>query len=278
MSFSVKLRNPSITVVVPTKNEAPNIEECLIKIGDFAPVLVVDSGSTDGTVEKAKEAGAKLIPFKWNKQYPKKKNWVLQEGFCDTEWILFLDADEYLTDDFKSEICETLPKTCKNGFWLTYHNHFAGKRLRHGIPFRKLFLLRNGKGQFQRVDDDGWTQLDMEVHEQLEVEGDVGVIKAPIIHKNYKNFSHFIQKHNEYSTWEAQRFYSGVDVKRPSLRQKFKRRLIDSPFLGPLYFFVNYFFRLGFLDGKEGFLYSMLKAVYFFEVKIKIDELRRVRS
>ncbi|MEX0323171.1 MAG: glycosyltransferase family 2 protein [Puniceicoccaceae bacterium] len=265
----------SLTIVIPTLNEEVNIRTCLESIGSFASVLVVDSGSSDRTLEVAEECGCKVVNFGWNGSYPKKKNWVLLENLVSTEWILFLDADEYLTDEFKSEVAEVLPKTHCNGFWLTYHNHFMGNRLVHGIPFRKLFLLRNGKGLFQRVDDEGWTSLDMEVHEQLEIDGEVGVIKAPIIHNNYKGFDHFIEKHNEYSTWEAKRFLSGKEHFNPSFRQKVKRAFIDSYFLGPLYFVVNYIFRLGFLDGKAGFIYSAIKANYFFQVKVKIDELRR---
>lgn len=264
-----------LTIVIPTRNEEVNIFKCLQGLSGFAQVIIVDSGSTDRTVQIANDAGADVINFCWNGEYPKKKNWVLIEGIVKTEWVLFLDADEFVTEEFKNELRRTLNTTECNGFWLTYHNHFMGKRLVQGIPFRKLFLLRNGKGLFQRVDDEGWTSLDMEVHEQLEIEGEVGIIKSPIIHNNYKGFDHFLEKHNEYSTWEAKRFLSGVEHFNPSFRQKVKRALIDSYFLGPLYFIVNYIFRLGFLDGKAGFIYSVIKANYFLQVKVKIDELRR---
>ena len=137
------------------------MEMCLDRIADFAPAIVVDSGSTDRTEAIACERGIQVVPFTWNGRYPKKKNWVLENSIVKTNWILFLDADEYLTQEFKNELKETLPATRHNGFWLTYENYFMGKKLRHGIPFRKLFLLRNGHGKFQRVEDEGWTQLDM---------------------------------------------------------------------------------------------------------------------
>lgn len=264
-----------LTIVIPTLNEEANLPACLGSIGQFAKVLVVDSGSSDNTLEIAAQNGCNLLKFRWNKEYPKKKNWVLLNGHVSTEWVLFLDADEHVTDDFKKELSEVLPETKCNGFWLTYHNHFMGKWLAHGIPFRKLFLLRNGKGLFQRVDDEGWTGLDMEVHEQLEIDGEVGVIKSPIIHNNFKGLDHFIEKHGDYSTWEAKRFLSGKEDFNPSFRQRVKRTLIGSYLLGPVYFLVNYIFRLGFLDGKAGFKYSVIKAKYFWEVKRKIDAFKR---
>jgi len=263
-----------LTIVVPIRNEERNLRQCLEAIGDFADVLVVDSQSEDRSVAIAEEFGARVVQFFWNGGFPKKKNWVLQQGLVTTEWVLFLDADEILTESFKYEIRQTLPNTRKNGFWLTYENYFLGQRLRWGIPFRKLFLMRNGKGAFQRVEDDGWTSLDMEVHEQLEIDGEVGVIRSPILHQDKRGFEHFLKKHNEYSTWEAKRFLAGRETFRPSLRQRVKRALLDSYLLAPLYFFINYVVRLGFLDGRSGFVYSVLKAVYFFEVKVKIDELR----
>lgn len=264
-----------LTIVIPVKNEAPHLGECLERIGNFAQVLVVDSGSQDATLKIAEKMGAPFVHFNWNGHFPKKKNWVLQEGLVTTPWILFLDADEYLTEGFKSEVKQELKDTPHNAFWLNYDNFFLGRRIRHGIPFRKRFLLRNGKGMFQRVEDKKWTHLDMEVHEQLEVEGTVGIIRSPIIHQNYKGLSHFLAKHNDYSTWEARRYLSGAEVGNPSLRQRFKRALLDSYFLGPCYFFVNYFVRLGLLDGMAGFIYSLLKGVYFLEVKLKINEFRK---
>lgn len=264
-----------LAIIIPVKNEELNLAECLERIGDLGTVFVVDSKSTDRTVAVAKTHKAEVIQFNWNGRFPKKKNWVLSTGLIKSDWVLFLDADEYVTDEFKKELSAVLPETEHNGFWLTFQNHFLGKPMRHGIPFRKLFLVRTGFGQFQRVEDEGWTSLDMEVHEQIEVEGTVGTIKAPIIHQNYKGFEHFLAKHNEYSTWEAKRFLAGAETFRPSLRQKVKRAFIDSYMLSPIYFITNYFLRLGFLDGKAGLLYSVFKAFYFLEVKVKIDELRR---
>lgn len=269
------MKDFELTIVIPTKNEEKNLGECLTRIGDFCEVIVVDSSSTDETAKIAKDFGVKIINFNWNGSYPKKKNWLILQGICKTEWMLFLDADEFVTEDFKAELTRRLPECVENGFWLRYHDFFLGRKLSHGIPFTKLFLMRNGRGSFQKVDDEQWTSLDMEVHEQLDIVGEVGVIKAPIIHNNYNGFEHFIQKHNEYSTWEAKRYLYGKVNFNQSFRQRVKQALIDSYLLGPLYFLANYVLYLGFLDGGAGFLYSVLKAHYFLNVKIKIEEIRR---
>ena len=267
-----------LTIVIPTRNEESNLPKCLSAIGDFCKVLVVDSDSRDQTVQIASNYGAEVIQFRWNGKYPKKKNWVIHSGLCCTEWILFLDADEYITQEFKEELQNRLPHCEENGFWLTYHNYFLGKRINHGIPFRKLFLLRNGNGSFQRVEDQRWTNLDMEVHEQLEIKGKVGVINAKIIHNNFDGYGDFILKHNKYSEWEAKRYLYGEEEFKVSIRQKVKRVLIDSYLLGPLYFLANYILFFGFLDGKTGILHSVAKAHYFFDVKIKIDEFRNTKK
>jgi glycosyltransferase involved in cell wall biosynthesis len=93
-----------VTVVVPIKNEAANLEQCLSRLHSFAEVLVVDSGSTDNSIGLAQGHGAKVIQFKWNGQFPKKRNWCLRNYQFTTDWVLFLDADEYVTPEFLTEL------------------------------------------------------------------------------------------------------------------------------------------------------------------------------
>ena len=95
---------PSITIAISTKNEEKNLPACLQAIGNFARVVVIDSGSTDCTKQIATNFSAEVIDFKWNGKFPKKRNWYLQNHTPQTAWILFLDADEYLTPAFKKEL------------------------------------------------------------------------------------------------------------------------------------------------------------------------------
>src|SRR5690606_31391394 len=110
-----------LTIAIPAKNEALNLPGCLKAIGpDFAQrVVVIDSGSTDQTKQIAKNFGAEVLDFNWNGKFPKKRNWFLINHALTTKWVLFLDADEYLTDEFKAELRDKLAGD-HVGFWLNY--------------------------------------------------------------------------------------------------------------------------------------------------------------
>ena len=266
-----------VSVVIPVKNEEKNLPRCLEVLGDFEHVIIVDSESTDQTLQIAKNAGVEFINFDWNGQFPKKRNWILQNYRFNSEWVLFLDADEIITEEFKREVEEAIQDKEINGFWLNYHNYFQRRLLKYGVPFRKLALFRIGMGEYERIDEEWWSNLDMEIHEHPLIKGQVGEIKAPIIHKDYKGIYHYLARHNEYSSWEAHRF---LDLKQKNRdvfneltpRQRKKYNSLDKWWWAPLYFIVNYFLRLGFLDGREGFVSSVLKAIYFFEIRCKIKE------
>src|SRR5262249_15528225 len=126
-----------VTVVIPTRNEAKNLPECLRQLEDFAEIVVIDSGSHDGTREIASGAGAKVIDFTWQPGGPKKRNWALLNYGFKTNWVLFLDADEILTDRFKAALRAAIERPEVAGYWLHYNVHFMGRELRHGMPQKK---------------------------------------------------------------------------------------------------------------------------------------------
>jgi len=270
-----------ITVVVPVKNEEANLSECLAALDGFAEIVVVDSASTDRTVEIARAAGATLLEFRWAGGLPKKRNWVLQTFTFKTEWVLFLDADEKLTPAFKAAAAAAIAKTDYVGFWLRYRNHFTGRVLHYGVPQRKLALFRAGSGYYERIDDPGWSVLDMEVHEHPILDGPVGDIAEPIEHKDFRGLHHFIARHNEYSSWEAHRYIGVINDPlvwdRLTARQKLKYRSLRRWWYAPAYFIVTYVYKCGFLDGGPGFIHAMFKCVYFFEVRAKILEAETAR-
>jgi glycosyltransferase involved in cell wall biosynthesis len=265
-----------ITVVIPVKNEAANLGKCLATLDGFAEVVVVDSASTDKTVEIARAADATILDFRWPGGFPKKRNWVLQTFNFKTEWILFLDADERPTPAFKAAAAGAVAKTDYAGFWLRYRNHFMGRVLKYGIPQRKLALFRAGCGGYERIDDSGWSALDMEVHEHPLLNGPVGDIAEPIEHQDFRGLHHFIARHNEYSSWEAHRYVALVNDPvawdRLTPRQKLKYRNLRRWWYAPAYFMATYFLKRGFLDGRPGFIYAMSKFAYFFEIRAKILE------
>lgn len=265
-----------ITVVVSVKNEELNLPSCLEKLERFDQIIVVDSGSTDETIAIATTMGAEVLQFQWNGKFPKKRNWTLKNGNIKNEWVLFLDADEFVSDYFIDEIAIKIKDLNYNGFTIQFQNYFMGKKLKYGYGFKKSALFRKSKGTYEKIDEDLWSHLDMEVHEHPIIEGKVGVINTKVAHKDFKNLDHYIAKHNAYSTWEAQRYLQLQQSKNLhlSLNQKIKYGLLDTGLLPVVYFIGAYFFKLGFLDGKEGFYLARFKSHYFFQIQTKVYLLK----
>ena len=270
-----------ITVIVPILNEAANLSTCLSELKRFAKVVVVDSGSTDNSCQIAEQFKAEVIQFKWDGKFPKKRNWTLRNYKFTTEWVLFLDADEKLNGNFINECEHILPHTPHNGFWLRYQNIFIGKLLTHGDIFEKLALLRIGSGEYERINEDAWSKLDMEIHEHPQLEGTIGCIQTPIEHNEHRSLQHYKAKHDEYSSWEAQRYLtlmnkSNVAFNKLSKRQQRKYKYITRWWFAPSYFIVCYIFKKGFLDGTAGYHFALGKALYFHQIRSKIQKAKIV--
>lgn len=269
-----------VSVVVPVKNEEKNLPKCLDLLKEFDEVIVVDSNSTDHTPDIVKEYDRQLVTFTWNGQFPKKRNWTLRNVSLKYDWVLFLDADEFVTDSFKQELAKAIQSTDCVGFWIDFTNEFMGKTMKHGAPMRKLPCFKKDAGEYEFIDEKAWSHLDMEIHEHPVLKGKVGELKNPINHCDFRGLTHYIQKHNEYSSWEAKHFLEKANDHKGELtyQQRIKYKLIDSWLCGPLYFLYCYFWKLGFLEGKEGFMFAGFKMQYFFNVKAKITELRKNAS
>jgi glycosyltransferase involved in cell wall biosynthesis len=268
-----------LTIVVPVRNEAANLPGCLAAIGsDLARhVVVIDSGSTDATVNIAREAGIEVVNFIWNGQFPKKRNWFLRNHKPSTKWVLFLDADEYLTDDFKQELRTALQDEASPnvGYWLSYSVYFLGKQLKGGYPLRKLALFRVNAGEYERIDEQQWSKLDMEVHEHPILSGGIGVLQSKIDHQDFRGVSHYVAKHNDYAAWEAARFLKTKTVNADwTWKQRLKYRLMQSIWIGPAYFFGSFLVLGGFRDGSRGLAFAILKMAYFTQIYCKIRESR----
>lgn len=265
-----------ITVIVSVKNEALNLPSCLDKLKRFDQIIVVDSGSTDDTTIIAAALGAEVLQFQWNGKFPKKRNWALQNGNLQHEWILFLDADEFVTEEFVNEVALKTQDPTYNGFTIQFENYFMGRKLKYGYGFQKSALFKKSKGAYEKIEEDLWSHLDMEVHEHPIIEGKVGVIKAKVVHKDFKNLEHYIAKHNAYSSWEAQRYLQLKNSKNEllSFNQKIKYRLLNTGLLPTVYFLGAYFLKLGFLDGKEGFYLARFKSHYFFQIQTKVNSIK----
>jgi glycosyltransferase involved in cell wall biosynthesis len=273
-----------VTVCIPARNEAANLPSCLAALGrNFEKIVVVDSGSTDATRPIAEAAGATVLDFKWDGKFPKKRNWALRNHTFITPWVLFLDADERVTPEFIAELRRKLSDTKHSGFWLSFDNWFMGRPLRYGDTFHKLALFRVGSGEYERFPEDHWSHLDMEVHEHPVLEGSTGEIHSRLQHHDYRGMKHYLAKHNEYSSWEANRYHwlhqAGADEwSKLNGRQRFKYSHLSAWWLGPFYFFMCFVVKRGFLDGPTGWTFARLKMQYFSDIRLKIAEISRERA
>jgi len=267
-----------LTIAIPAKNEEQNLDRCIQSIGlDFAShIELIDSNSTDRTQEIAASYGLTVINFNWNGKFPKKRNWYLRNHLPKTKWVLFLDADECLTESFKSEVRARLDLENKSGYWLNYSIYFMGKQLKGGYPLLKLALFQTAAGEYETIDEERWSNLDMEIHEHPILTGETGKIRSKIDHRDFRGVGHYMAKHIEYANWEAERYLKLLadveSVKNWTWKQKLKYRLIGSLWLGPIYFLGSFFLMSGFKDGSRGFAFAILKMSYFCQIYCKIKE------
>lgn len=272
-----------LTVVVPVRNEQNNLARCLQALEDVDEIVVVDSQSTDGTTAIAESFGAKVVQFQYQGGWPKKRGWVLDRYQFRNEWILLLDADEILLGPIKREIREAIRTSTCDGYWLRFQIWFLGVELRYGdTELWKLVLFRRGRGRYEeRLRCQDMSMSDTEVHEHVIVDGEVGYLKNPVRHENVNCLDRYIQKHNEYSNWEAKIYLYGTSGIRPSLlgSQAQRRRWLKIAFLkvpgSPMLLFLyKYVLRIGFMDGVPGLIYCGFQAIQLFHAKAKIYEIQ----
>jgi len=271
-----KTRQLPVTVAVPVKNEEANLARCLDRLELFAEIVIIDSGSTDSTVAIAESFDARVVQFRWDGKYPKKRNWFLLNAPPKQPWVLFLDADEFIDEAFCNAVDIAVRNGRHDGYWLTYTNYFLDQELKYGLTQRKLALFRVGKALYERIEEDGWSGLDMEIHEHPIVEGSVGEITARIDHRDYRGLAKFIERHKDYALWEARRYDTlqkdGAAWERFTPRQRFKYRHLATWWYPWFYFLFTYIAKLGFLDGSPGFHYAAYKAWYFQTIRLLIRE------
>jgi glycosyltransferase involved in cell wall biosynthesis len=252
-------------------------------------VYVIDSQSTDGTVEIARSFHANVVQFHYHGGWPKKRQWALDTLPLAYDWVLLLDADEALTPELADEIRKAILDPRYDGYCITLRMYFLGRALGGGAAgFYKLSLFRRGKGRFEcRLRDQDVSMGDVEVHEHVVVKGNTAKLRNALHHHNVESLSRYIRKHDEYSNWEAHTWMQGgasYGDLRPSLfgTQAQRRRWLKAKFLAvpgaSLFFFLyKYLFRLGFLDGVPGLIYCGFQGIQFFHIKAKIYELRMKR-
>jgi glycosyltransferase involved in cell wall biosynthesis len=289
-SVAVRSGKLPVTVIVPVRNEARNLPRCLDSLAEVSEVIVVDSQSTDATVEIARAHKAEVVQFHYQGGWPKKRQWAMDNLSITHDWILLLDADEVMTPELTAEIQMAIQNPEIQGYYLALRIFFLDRVLRHGgATFWKLSLFRRGKGRYEcRLKDQDASMADMEVHEHVYVNGPTARLHNPLIHHNVDSLSRYIQKHDEYSNWEARVLSreesEGSEISaslfgtQAQRRRWLKEKLFSVPGSPVGLFLYRYLFRLGFLDGVPGLIYCGFQAVQMFHTKSKIYELRSKRG
>lgn len=274
-----------VSVIVMTLNEERNIVNCLRSLERFDEVFVVDSNSTDRTCEIAVEMGAKPVNFTWNRQYPRKKQWSLDNLPFSHAWALYVDADERVSPALAEEIAAMFKNggPDRNGYFIGFDYRFAGKILRHGQRIYKLALMQREKAYYAPRDDLEVTQVgDLEMHYQPSLAGTTAVLRNRMVHDNEEPLNHFFARHNRYSDWEAvvrhNGSYFGNEDSQPFLRRWTKPLFGRMPFKPMIVFLYSYIFRAGFLDGRAGFDFAVARALHFWQIGVKLREIIRERG
>jgi glycosyltransferase involved in cell wall biosynthesis len=229
-----------LSVIIITKNEAHDIRRCLESVRFADEIVVFDSGSTDGTQAICREYTKKVFETDWP-GYGKQKNRARQQA--SNEWILSLDADEWVSDSLAQEITKTIKLEKNNAYNIPFSMTCFGKIIKHG-RWKKyhLRLFKKTHGKFD----------DALIHEKVIIDGSMGRLSSPIFHESYRHLDEMLEKLNRYTTEAAQR-----------RQDEGKSANIATAILHAFWaFFRAYFLQLGFLDGKEGFILAVLGSEY----------------
>lgn len=273
----------SISAVILARNEAKNIVRCVRSLAACAEIVVVDDGSTDETCELAVQAGARIVQNRFQ-SFAKQRNWALAHARLHSDWALMLDADEAATPEFLAEIGRKISsakpelvafRTCRKTMlgkkWLRYSDEF---------PCWIMRIVRVGEAEFE---DSGHGEVPIP-----KLNGTVDTIREPFIHYPFSHgLSNWLRRHVAYAEREAQLELSNATNLRlkdlfswdTSKRRRSLRALSRRvPMRGTLRFLYQYLLRGGFLDGREGYVFSMLKANYEAMIIAKKWELEMSRQ
>ena len=229
-----------LSVIIITKNEARHIAECLQSVSFASEIIVFDSGSTDGTIEIARQHGAVVHQSPDWPGFGPQKNRALEAA--TQAWVLSIDADERVTPELKQEIIETLAAPACDGYFVPRLSELCGQPIRHSgwWPDHVLRLFRRDKGRFTEVP----------VHERVEINGSTAKLNACLLHYPYESLEALIQKMNRYSSDAAHMMFA-----------KGKRAGVLSMMGHSVWTFVRiYLLRRGFLDGRYGFVLAATAA------------------
>lgn len=277
-----------ISVLIPTRNEAGNLAACIASVAACDEIVVVDSGSTDDTCDIARRNGARVVDFRWDGKFPKKKNWALSQVTWKNDWLFIIDADERATPEMLAAMhrIATDPHPTHAGYYVNRRFWFLDGWLNHCgyFPSWNLRFFRHRLGRYERLADSAETLSgDNEVHEHVILEGSAGYLPGVMAHLAFPDIHTWVEKHNRYSNWEARlqleaasttEAVSNLDAEL-ARKRRLRRLAWRLPFRPLLRFLYHYLWRGGFLDGYRGFVFCRLMGWYEFLCATKAAELQR---
>jgi glycosyltransferase involved in cell wall biosynthesis len=249
---------PQLSVTVIALNQEAHIGECLASVSFADEIVVVDTGSTDRTVELARTYTDRVLKADWQ-GFGRTKNYALDQARGD--WVFSLDTDERVPPALKDEILAVVASDGPlNGYRVPRKNYFCGRWIRHlgWYPDYTLRLFRRGRGRFR----------DREVHEEVVVEGPVGTFTTPLEHYSYRSVSEYVTRMDRYAQLAAQELAKAGRGPHPG-------ELFYRPFFSFLHL---YFIRRGFLEGAPGYALAVLMSMYKFLKYYYLRELSRGRD
>ena len=258
-------------------NEAVNLPRALASLAWCNEQLVVDSGSTDGSQEVARRAGANVREHRQHGDFliTEQRNWALKQGELRSEWVLFLDADEEISSDCRKAIQAAIcALDAPDGFELTPRYWFMGRWLKHtqGYPNWHPRLVRRGSLTFEGG-----------VWESFPAGRTIGRITTPYEHYAFsKGMDDWLERHRRYADWDAQRIVAYLntgDQRALGTTRLLRLRVITSklwPVRPLLRFLQKYVFQGGFREGWQGLLFALMMAVYDLITVIKVIEKKRL--
>ncbi|HEY9611067.1 glycosyltransferase family 2 protein [Allocoleopsis sp.] len=283
-----------VSVLIPAKNEEANLPACLESLSRADEVFVVDSQSSDRSVEIAEQYGAIVVQFHFDGRWPKKKNWSLENLPFRHEWVLIVDCDERIPPELWEEIEAAIQNSDYDGYYLNRKVFFLGTWIRHGgrYPDWNLRLFKHEKGRYENLKTEEIRNTgDNEVHEHVILQGSSGYLKNDMLHIDFRDIYHWLERHNRYSNWEARVYLNLLNSKDESgtigaslwgnavQRKRFLKKLwVRLPFKPTLRFILFYIIQLGFLDGKAGYIYGRLLSQYEYQIGVKLYELQKFQG
>ena len=272
----------SLSVLILTLNEETTLPACLNALQWCDDIVVLDSYSSDRTVEIARKFGARIYQRGFD-SFAAQRNWGLSSISFKHEWVFHLDADEVFTDALLNEIRQTTPGTSYDAFHVPSKMMFLGKWLRFSgmYPTYQVRLTRRERFTFRQVGHGQKEDID-----QLRI----GTLREPYLHYSFsKGITDWFNRHNRYSSLEAeatlrnrkaniQDWKGLISANRPRRRRALKTLSLRLPFRPLIRFVYMYFLRLGFLDGSPGFVYSILLSFYEYMIVLKTHELEKAEE